>query len=57
MALEMKRRTEARLQLVGQALGRIEDGSFGICLKCEEPISARRLEVHPETPACIRCAR
>jgi DnaK suppressor protein len=57
MALEMKRRNQARLQSVARALARIDDGSYGVCLKCEEPISARRLEVHPETPVCIDCAR
>jgi DnaK suppressor protein len=57
MALEMKRRNQARLQSVARALARIDDGSYGVCLKCEEPISARRLEVHPETPVCTDCAR
>ncbi len=57
MAIEMKRRNEAQLRLIDQALERIEDRSYGICLKCEEPISPKRLEVHPETPVCIACAR
>jgi DnaK suppressor protein len=57
IALEMKRRNEVRLQLVGRALRRIEDLSYGTCLRCEEPIGSARLDVYPETPVCIRCAR
>ena len=34
---------------------RIEDGTFGICERCEEPISPKRLEARPVTTLCIRC--
>ncbi|MEZ4363947.1 MAG: TraR/DksA C4-type zinc finger protein [Kofleriaceae bacterium] len=37
------------------ALKKIEDGSFGICELCEEPIGRKRLEARPETSLCIRC--
>src|SRR5688572_12454422 len=43
------------LDKIDQALKRIEDGSFGICESCEEPISLKRLEARPETTLCIRC--
>ena len=43
------------LEKIDQALKRIEDGSFGICESCEEPISIKRLEARPETTLCIRC--
>jgi DnaK suppressor protein len=43
------------LDKIDQALKRIEDGSFGICDTCEEPISVKRLEARPETTLCIRC--
>ena len=43
------------LDKIDQALKRIEDGSFGICESCEEPISVKRLEARPETTLCIRC--
>src|SRR6478736_2239687 len=36
-------------------LSKIEDGSFGICEDCGEPISIKRLEARPETTLCIRC--
>ncbi|MGB8621887.1 MAG: TraR/DksA family transcriptional regulator [Paracoccaceae bacterium] len=38
------------------ALARIDEGSYGICVKCGEPISEKRLDVLPATPFCSRCA-
>ncbi len=43
------------LDKIDKALARIDDGSFGICESCEEPISVKRLEARPETQLCIRC--
>src|SRR5262245_22549195 len=37
------------------ALARIEDGTYGICQECEEPISAKRLAALPTAVLCIRC--
>jgi DnaK suppressor protein len=56
MALELKRRQEARLLRVERALKNIENGKFGICGKCREPIAEDRLEVQPDAVMCIRCA-
>lgn len=38
------------------ALARLEDGTYGDCVKCEEPISAERLTSLPHTPVCRHCA-
>jgi DnaK suppressor protein len=43
------------LRKVRAALGRIEAGTFGMCLDCEQDISMRRLEAVPWTAACIVC--
>jgi DnaK suppressor protein len=43
------------LRNVRAALGRIEDGSYGICMQCEEEISPKRLNAVPQTPFCIQC--
>lgn len=56
MALELKRRQEARLQRVERALKNIARGKFGICGKCKQPIDESRLEVQPDAVMCIRCA-
>ncbi len=37
------------------ALRKIEEGSFGTCEECDEPISLKRLEARPEAPLCIQC--
>lgn len=43
------------LQLVGNALERVKNGSFGECLHCEEPIERKRLEAVPWARFCIKC--
>jgi DnaK suppressor protein len=43
------------LRNVKAALMRINDGSYGICMHCEEEIKPKRLEAVPWTPYCIRC--
>ena len=43
------------LRNVRGALARIEDGSFGVCLHCEEDINPKRLNAVPWAPYCITC--
>lgn len=43
------------LRNVRSALRRLEDGTFGICLHCEEEISPKRLDALPWAPFCIQC--
>src|SRR6202008_3043770 len=43
------------LRNVRGALRRIDEGSFGICLHCDEDISPRRLAAVPWSPFCIQC--
>ena len=43
------------LRNVRAALRRIEDGSYGVCLHCEEDISPKRLAAVPWTAFCIQC--
>jgi DnaK suppressor protein len=51
----LRGREKTFLQKIDRALAKIDEGSFGICEQCEEPISPRRLEARPETTLCIRC--
>ncbi len=37
------------------ALSRIEEGTFGICMHCDQEISTKRLAAVPWTALCIRC--
>ena len=43
------------LRSVRGALARVADGSYGICLHCEEEIKPKRLDAVPWTKYCIRC--
>lgn len=45
----------AQLRLVRQALTRLNDGSFGDCVRCYQAIGAKRIEALPWTPYCINC--
>jgi DnaK suppressor protein len=51
--------SQAREQLaaVDAALRRLDDGSYGLCQRCGQPISAERLAARPSAPTCIRCAK
>ena len=51
----LRGREKAHLKKLELALRKIDEGSFGICENCEEPISKKRLEARPETTLCIRC--
>jgi RNA polymerase-binding transcription factor DksA len=42
-----------QLELVDKALARIDEGSYGTCEVCDEPIGETRLEVLPMTSRCI----
>jgi DnaK suppressor protein len=43
------------LRNVKGALARLADGSYGVCLHCEEEIKPKRLDAVPWTKYCIRC--
>ena len=48
---------QGTLELVHEAIGRIEAGTFGRCQECGEPIAKPRLQALPYTRHCIQCAR
>ncbi|MEO0917772.1 MAG: TraR/DksA family transcriptional regulator, partial [Pseudomonadota bacterium] len=48
---------QQEVTLLNFALQRIENGTYGICQKCEEDISTERLEAVPYAPLCRTCAR
>ena len=43
------------LRNVKGALARIADGSYGVCLHCDEDIKTKRLDAVPWTKYCISC--
>ncbi|MFK7837423.1 MAG: TraR/DksA family transcriptional regulator [Sulfitobacter sp.] len=48
---------QKEIGLLKLALGRVEDGTYGICKKCENTISDARLEAVPYAPLCKTCAQ
>lgn len=45
------------LRNVRAALDRIENGTFGVCIHCEQEISPKRLAALPWAPYCIACQK
>lgn len=48
-------RTAVALRDIDAALARIDDGEYGLCTDCDEPIDRRRLQAHPAALRCARC--
>jgi RNA polymerase-binding transcription factor DksA len=48
---------QGTLELINEALGRMEKGTYGQCVECDEPISKPRLQAIPYARHCIQCAR
>lgn len=44
-----------QLQLVNEALDRMDSGHYGVCLACDEPISAKRLAAVAWARYCVTC--
>ena len=53
--LRIRDRERKLLNKIKEALGRIDDGSFGTCEVCGEDISEGRLKARPVTTLCIDC--
>ncbi|WP_265522761.1 TraR/DksA family transcriptional regulator [Oerskovia flava] len=46
-----------QLAQIDEALGRLDDGTYGTCVRCGRPIGAERLVARPAARECIDCAR
>ncbi len=55
LAIRNVDRDSTMLRQVKVALRRIQDGTFGKCIECEEAISPKRLAAVPWAPRCIQC--
>ncbi|MDJ0911443.1 MAG: TraR/DksA C4-type zinc finger protein [Woeseiaceae bacterium] len=56
MSLESARRRDVKRKGIAAALKRIDDGEYGLCQNCGEPIHPKRLEFDPTALLCIQCA-
>lgn len=57
MAAETTRRRHNEINRINAALKRLEDGVYGDCVTCDQPISPERLALDPATPFCISHAK
>jgi RNA polymerase-binding protein DksA len=53
----LEENSEQVLRSIDAALQRIDDGTYGICATCGQPISEERLEAIPYATQCIDCRR
>ena len=56
MAKAQDARRVHELRKITAALGRIDDGEYGYCRECGEPIAPRRLEIDLTATLCAPCA-
>ena len=55
MAVETLNQQARSIHEIRSALGRSEDGSYGRCERCEEPIPPKRLDALPWARMCVKC--
>ena len=57
LELNLTETMDDRISQIQDALKRIDDGSYGICLDCGKEIIPERLEAIPEAMFCIDCQK
>jgi len=55
LAIRNLDRDSNMLRQIRRALARIADGSYGVCLHCDEDISPKRIAAVPWAAYCIKC--
>lgn len=53
VTFSMRNRELAKLRSIEEALDKIENGTYGYCEECDEPIGFKRLKNQPFTSLCI----
>ena len=57
MCLALKQRAENKARSLEVALQKAEEGDYGLCEVCGQPIDPARLAILPHTKRCIDCAQ
>lgn len=55
--VSLKRGEELRLEQVDRALERMQDGTYGLCERCEQEIDFARLKAIPDARLCLPCQK
>jgi DnaK suppressor protein len=53
--LAVQQNAQATLRLVDDALGRLDNGTYGLCADCGSEIDAARLKAIPYAALCMKC--
>lgn len=54
--VDAAKKLDAKLRDVERALVKLDEGTYGVCDSCGEPIGTERLEAIPWATLCVRCA-
>jgi DnaK suppressor protein len=57
MCLALKQRAETKVRSLEEALRKADEGDYGLCEVCGQPIDPARLAILPHTRRCINCAQ
>jgi DnaK suppressor protein len=55
LSLLLTARNKQKLQALEEAIEKVEEGTYGICEECDEPIGAGRLKAMPLAKLCVAC--
>ena len=55
LAVALETRIAHRHEMIDSALRRLEAGTYGVCLSCQNPIPYGRLVAMPEATYCVAC--
>jgi RNA polymerase-binding transcription factor DksA len=56
-SLALQQNLKELLLQVNEALQRLDDGVYGVCVNCGKSVDPARLQAIPDTSLCLRCAR
>lgn len=46
---------EEEVREIRDALLRVDEGEYGVCISCDLPVPDARLRVKPQAPRCVPC--
>jgi len=53
--LALEKRLREELNKIGRALKKFDEGTYGLCDNCQQPIDPERLEALPHASLCMKC--
>jgi len=50
-------RAREQIAEIDAAIGRLDEGTYGVCVRCGQPVGQGRLAARPAAATCVRCAQ